>query len=176
MSTAWPLEVERVASFLHDAGAEARLEEFAVGTATAQEAADAIGCEPRQVVKSLVFVCDGQPLVALLPGDRRADPAKIGRAVGAADVRIAGSHEVVAATGFLPGAVAPFPAAVRAVIEQTLLAEPTVWAGAGSARHMVSLAPAELVRLSQAVPMDVVEEPAYDSSPGKPPGKRREPS
>jgi prolyl-tRNA editing enzyme YbaK/EbsC (Cys-tRNA(Pro) deacylase) len=176
MSTIWPLEVERVASFLRGSGAEARLEEFAVGTATAREAADAIGCEPRQVVKSLVFVCDEQPLVALLPGDRRADSAKIGKAVGAVDVRIASPDEVVAATGFLHGAVAPFPAAVRAVIEQTLLAEPIVWAGAGSPQHLVSLTPAELLRLSRAVPMDVVEEPAYDSSPEKRPGNRREPS
>jgi len=161
-----------VARFLREAGAEARLEELPADTATAPDAAEAVGCELRQIVKSLVFVCDGQPVVALLPGDRRADAAKIARAVDATQARIARADEVVTATGFLPGSVAPFPGGARVLVEQTLLAEPLVWAGAGSTRHMVSLAPAELVRLSRGMPMDVVEEPAYHSSPDD----RREPS
>jgi prolyl-tRNA editing enzyme YbaK/EbsC (Cys-tRNA(Pro) deacylase) len=167
MSTAWPLEVERVAAFLRSAGAEARLEELPASAATAQEAAEAIGCQLRQVVKSLVFVCDGLPVVVLVPGDRRAGSAKVAQAVGASEARVARGDEVEAGTGFLPGAVAPFAGhGGRVLVEQALLAEPLVWAGAGSTRHMVALTPAELVRLSRAVPMDVVEEPAYHSSPG----------
>ncbi len=166
MLGAWPAEVERVAVFLRDAGAEARLEEFSLATATSTEAAEAIGCELRQVVKSLVFVCDGLPVVVLVPGDRRAAVAKVARAAEAADTRIARADEVQAATGFTPGSVAPFPGTgARVLVEQTLLAEPLVWAGAGSTRHMVALAPAELVRLARGQPMDVVEEPAYHSSP-----------
>src|SRR5690349_12248719 len=55
----WPPEVERVASFLRMAAVDARLEEFMSGTPTAAEAARAIGCDLSQIVKSLVFVCDG---------------------------------------------------------------------------------------------------------------------
>ena len=117
-------------------------------------------------MKSLVFVCEGQPVVALVPGDRRADLAKITRGAGADTGRIARAEEVEAATGFAPGSVAPFPGAgYRVLVEQTLLTEPLVWVGAGSPRHMVVLAPTELVRLSRGEPMDVVEEPAYHSSP-----------
>ena len=50
-------------------------------------------------------------------------------------------------------------------MEQTLLTEPLVWVGGGSPRHMVALSPTELVRLARGEPMDVVEEPAYHSSP-----------
>jgi prolyl-tRNA editing enzyme YbaK/EbsC (Cys-tRNA(Pro) deacylase) len=166
MGAAWPESVERVAAFLRATGAEARLEEFSSGTPTAVEAAQAAGCELAQIVKSLVVLCDGAPVVALVPGDRRGDLEKIRRATGAATARVARPAEVEEATGFTPGAVAPFPLSTeRVLIERTLLAHPVVWAGAGSSNHMVRLTPAELVRLARAQPMDVVQEPAYHSQP-----------
>ncbi|MFO7572256.1 MAG: YbaK/EbsC family protein [Gaiellaceae bacterium] len=168
METAWPAPVERVSSFLREAGAEARIEEFPDGTPTASDAAAAVGCELGQIVKSLVFLCDDRPVVTLVPGDRRGDQAKVARAMGAATARVASPELVERTTGFAPGAVAPFPLAnVDAVLmEQTLLRHPLVWAGAGSPRHMVGLAPAELQRLSKARPVDVVQDPTYDS-PGR---------
>jgi len=60
----WPEPVERVAAFLREVGAEARLEELPQETPTAEGAADAIGCTLSQIVKSLVLVCDGAPVVA----------------------------------------------------------------------------------------------------------------
>ncbi len=154
----WPEPVERVAAFLREAGAEARLEEFAEGTTTADEAARAIGCELSQIVKSLVLVCEGRTIVALIPGNRKADTGKVGRAAGGGSARIASRAEAEAATGFEIGGVAPFP--LRAVelvlIERTLLAHEVVWIGAGSPRHMAGLAPVELVRLARARPIDAV--------------------
>jgi len=151
--------VQRVTAYLREAGAEVRVEEFPDGTPTAQAAARAVGCELGQIVKSLVFHCDGRAIVVLVPGDRRADSDKIARAAGCKFARIAGAEEVTEATGFEPGAVAPFPLprVERLFIDPTLLGHPVVWIGAGSERHMASLAPTELVRLSRARPMDVVE-------------------
>jgi prolyl-tRNA editing enzyme YbaK/EbsC (Cys-tRNA(Pro) deacylase) len=156
---AWPEPVERVTSFLREAGAEVRVEEFKEGTPTAQAAAKAVGCDLGQIVKSLVFQCDEKPVLVMVPGDRRADQQKITQAAGCRYARIAAAHEVVEATGFEPGAVAPFPLprVARAFVERTLLAHPVVWIGAGSDRHMAALTPAELVRLARARPMDVVE-------------------
>jgi prolyl-tRNA editing enzyme YbaK/EbsC (Cys-tRNA(Pro) deacylase) len=165
-TTSWPEPVERVAAYMRAAGAEARLEELRRGTRTAAEAAEAVGCALAQVVKSVVVLCDGRPVVALVPGDRRADLEKIRRAVGAATARVAGPDEVESTTGFTPGAVAPFAHGVeRVVVERTLLAHPVVWAGGGSSRHLVALAPGELARLARAEPMDAIEEPAYHSQP-----------
>ena len=62
MVAAWPEPVQRVSSYLRDAGAEARIEEFASGTPTAEAAAEAVGCELDQIVKSLVLMCDGRPV------------------------------------------------------------------------------------------------------------------
>ena len=156
----WPEPVERVAAYLRVSAAEARLEEFPEGTPTAEDAARAVGCELAQIVKSLVLVCDGRPVVALVPGDRRVDPAKVARAAGAERARIASREEVTAATGFEPGAVSPFPlrSVDRVLIERRLLAHEVVWIGAGSPRHMAGLAPAELVRLAQAQTVDAVAE------------------
>jgi prolyl-tRNA editing enzyme YbaK/EbsC (Cys-tRNA(Pro) deacylase) len=156
---AWPEPVERVTAYLREAGAEARVEEFPKGTPTAVDAARAIGCDLGQIVKSLVFDCGGRPVLVLVPGDRRADADKVARATGVPFARIAGTEEVRDATGFDPGAVAPFPLprVERVFIERTLLAHRVVWIGAGSSRHMAALSPAELMRLSRARPMDAVE-------------------
>ena len=155
----WPEPVQRVAAYLRESRAEARLEEFPEGTPTAKEAARAIGCDLAQIVKSLVFDCDGRTVVVLVPGDRRADARKVAAETASARARVAGPEEVEAATGFPPGAVAPFPLpnVERVLVERTLLARDVVWVGAGSARHMAGLAPTELVRLARARPMDAVE-------------------
>jgi prolyl-tRNA editing enzyme YbaK/EbsC (Cys-tRNA(Pro) deacylase) len=165
MRTDWPEAVERVSSFLRGAGAEARIEEFDEATPTAEDAARVAGCRPEQIVKSLVFLCDGRAVVALVPGNRRADPAKVAEAVGAARARVAKPDEVETATGFRPGAVAPFPLpqVERVLAERLLLREPLVWVGAGSSRHLAVLDPHELLRLTRAEPMDVVQESTYDS-------------
>src|SRR4029079_6128750 len=102
-----PGPVGRVAAFLAQMGVEARIEEFEAGTPTAVDAARAVGCKLGQIVKSLVFDCGGRGMVALVPGDRRADSSKIARAAGAAKAKIASPEQVEKATGFVAGAVAP---------------------------------------------------------------------
>jgi Cys-tRNA(Pro) deacylase len=156
-SEAWPEPVQRVSTALREAGAEARLEEFPTGTPTAEAAARAVGCELRQIVKSLLFDCDGRAVLVLVPGDRRADSGKVAALTGARRARVAGPAQVEEATGYAPGAVAPFP--LRRVegvlIERSLLGEPLLWVGAGSTRHMAGLPPTELVRVSRAQAVDV---------------------
>jgi prolyl-tRNA editing enzyme YbaK/EbsC (Cys-tRNA(Pro) deacylase) len=156
---AWPEPVQRVANVLLERGIHARLEEFFDGTPTARAAARAAGCELDEIVKSLVFVCDGRPVLALVPGDKRADAQKVAAAAGARGARVARPDEVVAATGFDPGGVAPFPAprVAAVLIDRRLLRHELVWAGAGSERHMIGIAPAELARVTQAVAADLSE-------------------
>ena len=156
----WPESVERVAVYLRDSGVEARLEEFSAGTPTAADAARAVGCEQGQIVKSLVFVCGDRFVLALVPGDRRAEPEKVARAAEAQAVRVANAAEVEQATGVGPGGVAPFPVprVERVLIDRTLLAHDVVWFGAGSPNHVAALAPAELARVARATPADLVRE------------------
>ena len=155
---AWPEPVERVATTLRSAGVEARVEEFAEPTPTARDAARAVGCELSQIVKSLVFVCDGAYVLVLVPGDGRADETLLAAAVPAEHVRVARAPEVVEATGFQPGGVAPFPhrSVSRVLIDRSLLGHHEVWIGAGTDAHMAAIPPVELVRVSGAAPVDLV--------------------
>jgi prolyl-tRNA editing enzyme YbaK/EbsC (Cys-tRNA(Pro) deacylase) len=158
--SAWPASVERVARFLREARVEARIEEFSEGTPTAEAAAEAAGCALAQIVKSLVFACDGRWVVVMIPGDARADRRKVATAAGCGRARIAGAEEVRIATGFEAGGVAPFPlpAVETVLIERMLLSHEVVWIGAGSSRHLAALAPTDLIRLARARPTDVVSE------------------
>jgi prolyl-tRNA editing enzyme YbaK/EbsC (Cys-tRNA(Pro) deacylase) len=159
---AWPEPVERVAEFLRRAAVESRLEEFPAGTKTAEDAARAVGCDVDQIVKSLIFVCDGRPVLVMIGGDRRADRAKVEAAVPCEKAKIAGPDEVRSATGFEPGAVAPFPlpGIETILVDQELLVHEVVWTGAGSHQHVLAIAPADLVRLTRARSADAVAEDA----------------
>jgi prolyl-tRNA editing enzyme YbaK/EbsC (Cys-tRNA(Pro) deacylase) len=156
----WPEPVERVADVLRRAGIEARIEEFPQGTPTAEAAAHAAGCGLGQIVKSLVFEAGGRFLVAMVPGDRRADRQKVALAAGAKRARVARAEEVEDATGFAPGAVAPFPlpGVDRLLIDRRLLTQELVWTGAGSEHHLAAIAPADLVRLTRAEAADLVQD------------------
>jgi Cys-tRNA(Pro) deacylase len=159
MSNAWPEPVERVSTFLRQQGVEARVEEFPEGTPTAADAARAVGCKLGQIVKSLVFDCGGRWVVALIPGDRRADASKIARAAGVPKAKIASPEQVENATGFVAGAVAPFPLphVDRVFVDRNLLSHKRLWVGAGSPSHMAEVSAGDLVRLSRAQVMDAVE-------------------
>ncbi|HWM13094.1 MAG TPA: YbaK/EbsC family protein [Gaiellaceae bacterium] len=156
----WPEPVQRVARALREGRVEARIEEFKAGTPTAADAAAATGASVDRIVKSLVFSCDGRAIVVMVPGDRRADTAKIAVAAGCERVKAVGADAVEELTGFPAGGVAPFPLPriQTVLLDRTLLAHELVWIGAGSSRHMAALAPADLARLARARPVDAAVE------------------
>jgi prolyl-tRNA editing enzyme YbaK/EbsC (Cys-tRNA(Pro) deacylase) len=160
MSASWPEAVERVSEAFRAAGAEARIEEFADGTPTAEAAAAAVGCELGQIVKSLLFDCDGAWVLILVPGDRRADAAKVARATSSNRARVAGAAQVRDVTGYEVGAVAPVALArvSRVLLDARIPTQGTLWVGAGSPRHMAGLPASELARVTRAEVVDVAED------------------
>jgi prolyl-tRNA editing enzyme YbaK/EbsC (Cys-tRNA(Pro) deacylase) len=160
MSASWPEPVQRVARVLQEGRVEARIEEFRDGTPTAEDAAKAAGAPVGRIVKSLVFSCDGRAIVVMVPGDRRADTAKIAAVAGCDRVKAVGADVVEEVTGFPAGGVAPFPlpGIQTVLLDRALMAHEVVWIGAGSSRHMAALAPADLARLARARPVDVAVE------------------
>ena len=99
-----------------------------------------------------------------MPKRRRSPSRRAPRRPGSR-ARIASADEVERATGFAPGAVAPFPLPrVRHVfVDQSLLAHDLLWVGAGSPSHLAAVRPVELVRLTRARSLDAVQEPPYHS-------------
>jgi Cys-tRNA(Pro) deacylase len=156
----WPEPVRRVARVLQESRVEARVEEFGEGTPTAEDAAAAAGAPVEQIVKTLVFSCDGRAIVVMVPGDKRADTTKVASLAGGDRVKSVRPDAVEALTGFPPGGVAPFPLSgiETVLIDKALLEHEVVWIGAGSHRHMAALAPNDLVRLARARAVDVTVE------------------
>lgn len=140
-----------------DRGVAIAVTRFPAGTHTAQDAARAIGCDVARIVKSLVFLADGAPVMVLCSGAARVDEARLRTVLGAAGTRRATADEVKSATGYAIGGVPPFAHAtgVRVVVDRGLLAFPTVWAAAGLPDAVFEIAPADLVRLSGALEADV---------------------
>jgi prolyl-tRNA editing enzyme YbaK/EbsC (Cys-tRNA(Pro) deacylase) len=137
---------QRVQDQLRELGVQSEVRELADSTRTAQEAADAVGVEVGQIVKSLVFVDDAGPLLCLCAGDRRVDIAKLGEGV-----RQARGDEVREATGFAIGGVPPLghDRPVRTVVDSSLRRFDTVWC-AGGTPHAVF--PVETEALIAALP------------------------
>src|SRR5215471_10770973 len=100
--------VERFDAAARAVGIEPEVIRFGEDTRTAAEAARAIGCEVGQIVKSLVFMANGVPFLALTSGPNRADPARLGALLNATEVRRASPDEARAATGFAIGGTPPF--------------------------------------------------------------------
>ncbi len=129
------------------------------GTKTAADAASAIGCEVGQIVKSLVFMTEAGPVLALTSGASRVDPEKLAGLAGAARVRRATPEEARAATGFAVGGTPPFghPDRVPTFLDLGLLAYEQVWAAAGTPDSVFAIAPGDLLRASGASAAEFVE-------------------
>jgi len=108
-------------------------------TKTCELAAEAVGCEVGQIVKSLVFVADGQPVLALVAGDRRGDSDAIAALAGAAKVRFADAETVRSATGYAIGGVSPYdlPEGLTVLVDDSLERFDTLFTAAGTPSSMV---------------------------------------
>lgn len=145
MATDHP-NVRRVTDAATELGLDISVVEYPDGTRTALDAAAAVGCDVAQIVKSLVFNLDGSPCLALVAGDRQLDTAQLARTLGGTDVERADADEVRAATGYPIGGVAPIGHATRLAValDRSLLDQATVWAAAGTPRHVFEVEPAAL--------------------------------
>jgi Cys-tRNA(Pro) deacylase len=135
--------LERVRAFLSARGLEDGLLAFDDrSTKTCELAAEAVGCEVGQIVKSLVFVADSRPVVALVAGDRRGDAAAIGALMGASAVHFADAETVRSSTGYAIGGVSPYalPEDLTVLVDDSLERFETVYTAAGTPASMVRIA------------------------------------
>jgi prolyl-tRNA editing enzyme YbaK/EbsC (Cys-tRNA(Pro) deacylase) len=146
-----------VSAYAAERGVPIAVKRFPATTRTAQDAAHQIGCTVGEIVKSLVFLADGAPVVVLCSGADRVDELMLAVALGTAGVRRATADEAKAATGYAIGGVPPFAYAsdLRVIVDDGLFAFATVWAAAGLPDAVFPIAPDDLVRLSAAQRADV---------------------
>lgn len=156
-TSAWSAKSRAIRRFEESAlalGIAVDVRRFPEGTKTAADAARAIGCSVGQIVKSLVFMADGRPVLALTSGSNRVDPARLARLVGSDEVRRASPEEAREATGFAVGGTPPFghPGPMISFLDEDLLPYEVVWAAAGTPDSVFPTSSGELLRATGATP------------------------
>lgn len=149
----------RVRAALAALGLGTDIIEFSQGTRTAQDAAAAIGTTVGQIVKSLVFLADGRPVLVLTSGRNRVDSAKLAREAGATRIERADADRVRAETGFAIGGVPPVGHAtpMDTFIDQDLLAYDVIYAAAGTPTAIFPIAPRDLIRATGGRSADLAQ-------------------
>ncbi len=158
---ALPEGVERVGRALEALGHPHAPVMLSDAARTAQEAADALGVQPGQIAKSVVFrrKADDVAVLVVTSGDRRVDEKKVSALVG--KVGRADADFVKAKTGFSIGGVSPVAHLHPGVtlLDQDLWRFEEVWAAAGHPHGVFRLQPEDLRHLTGAPQADVVVTP-----------------
>ncbi len=152
--------LKRVRAALEAAGIEAEILEIAEGTRTAEDAARAANCAVDQIVKSIIFRGEdtGHVVLFLTAGGNRVNDAKAsavaGQPLGKADADL-----IRAETGFAIGGVAPVGhlVPIRSFFDPRLLEFATVWAAAGTPRHIFAASPHALMSATGAIRAEFTE-------------------
>lgn len=162
MSTLVPLTPEHVQTAMDERGLGIRIQFFEASTATSPQAAEAAGCEPGAIAKSLCFLVDGQPVVVVTSGDQRVDTRKLAAlyGVGRKKVKMADAETTIAVTGYAPGGVPPLGhiQPLPVLIDRMLGRYETVWAAAGAPNAIFPIAYQKLVEATGGQVVDIAEE------------------
>jgi len=140
-------------------GPEFQVLEFETSTRTSEDAAAAVGCTVPEIAKSLIFrAADGRPVLVIASGANRVDEKKV-RALLGQTIERADAEFVRAATGYAIGGVPTVGHATppTVLIDRDLLRLTAVWAAGGTPNAVFRIAPADLVRLTQARVADVAK-------------------
>ncbi len=157
---ALPKQARKVLEAGRALGLELDVHEFPDETRTALDAARAVGCALEQIVKSLVFMADGRPVLVLASGGNLVDPDKVAQRLGAARVRKADADQARAATGYAIGGTPPFghPQPIEVLVDRDLARLDTLWAAAGTPHHIFPISSQDLLRASGGHVCDIAQD------------------
>ncbi|MFH1993799.1 MAG: YbaK/EbsC family protein [Pseudomonadota bacterium] len=151
MSNKLSSSAEKVQEALKAFGLSCQIVEMQETTRTAQDAADALGCDVAQIVKSLVFKGKKtQKLFLVLASGANRVNTKTLREVVSEPVQMAAADVVLATTGFAVGGVPPLghTQKLKAFIDEDLLKHKEIWAAAGTPNAMFKLASSDLAKIT----------------------------
>lgn len=142
------MAIEKVKAFFAQYGMEDRVREFDVSSATVELAAQALGCEPCRIAKTLSFMADG-PILIVAAGDARIDNPKYKARFGT-KAKMLTPGEVETLVGHAVGGVCPFGVneGVTVYLDESLKRFETVFPACGSANSAIGLSIPELERYS----------------------------
>ncbi len=122
------------------------------------QAAEAIGAEPRQVLKTLMAAVDGKPVCVVVPSDQEVSMKKLAAAFGGKSAAMMKPADAERLTGYKVGGISPFgqKKAVPTAIEQAALSETEVFINGGQRGLQVALKPADALAALKAKAATVV--------------------
>jgi Cys-tRNA(Pro) deacylase len=139
-------------------------------TPTVETAAQAAGTTPERIVKSILFLVDGQPLLAVTNGLAHVNYRVLAahRGVNRKKVKMASAEQVLQTCGYAVGALPPFGHLQRlpCLLDRRVMAQPEVFAGGGAEDTLVRLAPADLLQATRAEILDLTAPPSQGGERG----------
>jgi prolyl-tRNA editing enzyme YbaK/EbsC (Cys-tRNA(Pro) deacylase) len=156
-----PMGSKELQLFIDTHGIEAVILPMDGHTSTVSEAAMALAVETDQIIKSLVFRIQDEPLLVINNGLARVDRRKLaaGLGVGRKRVKFASPELALVVTGFVVGSMPPFGhrQKLRTLIDPAVLDLDLIFGGGGDIDAMMRLTPSELMRITEAQIMDLSE-------------------
>ena len=156
------MSLEKAKNYLAAKGYADRVIELEESSATVQLAAEALGCEPGRIAKTLSFIVDGEPVLILAEGTARIDNHKF-KAFFHTKARMIAGDQVEALIGHAPGGVCPFGIneGIKVYLDESLRHFDVVYPAAGNDHSAVRLTPDELERAIECAGwVDVCKEEA----------------
>lgn len=146
------MSIEKVREYLRGYGLEEKIQEFPVSSATVELAAQAVGCEPGRIVKTLSFSVNEKPILIAAAGDAKVDNAKYKARFGV-KAKMLKHEDAPVLIGHAVGGVCPFAVneGVEVYLDISMKRFDLVYPAAGSSNSAVGLTIAELEKASNFV-------------------------
>lgn len=143
------MAIERVKEYFRQYDMEERIIELSESSATVELAAQALGCEPARIAKSLSFMVGEKPILIICAGDVKVDNAKY-KAKFAAKAKMLTAEQAQTLIGHAVGGVCPFGIneGVTVYLDESLRRFTTVFPACGSANSAIELTIPEMERYS----------------------------
>lgn len=143
------MAIEKVKEYFESFGIADRVLEFDVSSATVELAAQALGCEPCRIAKTLSFLVGGKPILIVMAGDAKVDNPKYKARFGT-KAKMLSPGEVETLVGHGVGGVCPFGVneGVDVYLDESLKRFETVFPACGSSNSAIELTMGELEKYS----------------------------
>lgn len=152
------LDSIHLARFNSEHGFDAEMIHLQEETLTVAAAAAALRVTPEQIIKSVLFLADSEPVLVIASGTTRIDRKRLAAHLGVSRrrIKIASGEQVLSITGYPVGAVPPYghKQSLRTVVDSDVLGQSIVYGGGGEIRCLMRLSVADL---RQAVGNEVAD-------------------
>lgn len=146
------MSIEKVKDFFAEHAMADRIKEFDVSSATVELAAQALGCEPSRIAKSLTFLSEEGAVMVVAAGDVKVDNHKY-KEQFAIKAKMLSPDEVISMVGHAVGGVCPFAIndGVKVYLDESLKRFDTVFPACGSSNSAIELTLEELEKYARPI-------------------------